>query len=71
MEELVTVYLLEDLPDGTRRVGNSAEFPISEAVAMIEQGFAKADGYCIGVVPPSWVNGKVGEAAVDGTYFDS
>ena len=56
-EKLVTVYLLEDLSDGTKRVGNSAEFPVSEAVVMIEQGFAKAEGHSIGVVPSAWVNG--------------
>lgn len=70
-ERIVTVYLIEDLPDGTRRVGNSEECDVEQAVVMIEQGFAKAEGYAIGVVPPSWVNGKVGEAVVDGEYFDS
>jgi len=53
-EQIVTVMLLEELSDGTLRVGNSHECSISEATAMIKEKRAKGVDCPIGVMP-IWV----------------
>lgn len=53
-EPVEVVYLLEQLPDGTLRIGNSHECPRSEAIQMIRASLAKSADAPIGEVPESW-----------------
>jgi hypothetical protein len=53
-DDVVTVHLIETREDGTLGVANSHECSLADAVAMIEQHKAKADGHPIGVVPDEW-----------------
>jgi len=55
-EELVVVHLVIEREDGSIGIGNSHECSLSEAIAMIEQQEAKAEGYPIGVVPDQWIH---------------
>ncbi len=53
-EKQVTVHLIEENPDGTKRVGNSHECSVAEAISLIEADAAKAEGFSRGQVPPEW-----------------
>lgn len=54
-DETVTVYELDELPDGTLRVGNSYECPVEEALMLVDQRKAKFPDASIGVVPERFV----------------
>ena len=54
-DEKVIVYELEELPDGTLRVGNSIEVPVEEALMLVDQRKAKFPDAPIGVVPERFV----------------
>lgn len=47
----VTVYELEEMPNGRRRIGNSIEVPLEEALMLVEQKQAKFPDAPIGHVP--------------------
>ena len=53
---LVTVYLVETNPDGSKRIGNSDEVPVDEAISMIEADEAKSEHLPRGIVPPEWIS---------------
>lgn len=49
-----TVYQIEELPDGTKRHGNTIEVSREEAIDMIRAGIARHESAPIGVVPAEW-----------------
>lgn len=51
---MVTVYRIEELPDGTCRCGDTIDIECSAAVALIRLGTVKAVGYSRFVVPEDW-----------------
>lgn len=53
-EKIVTVHMVEDLPDGTWRVGNSYECGMGEAVELIRAGKAKDWNHARGEVPTGY-----------------
>lgn len=53
---IVTVYLVETSPDGSKRIGNSDEVPVDQAIAMIQADDAKSPDYPRGIVPPEWMH---------------
>lgn len=50
----VLVYELEEMPDGTLRIGNSVDVLVDEAVLLVDQKKAKFPDHPIGVVPEEW-----------------
>jgi len=60
IEQQVDILLVEELADGTKRIGNSLTLGISEAIAMIEVGMAAHPNYSIGFVPPEWTVNRGG-----------
>lgn len=64
-EQVVTVHLMVDLADGTQMVGNSHECTVSEAVSLIREGKAKAEGFSRGVVPGEWLGAVAAEVKAE------
>lgn len=56
-EETVILEELEQLQDGTIRIGNSFECNIDEAILLIRNRKAKHVSASIGVIP-DWFNGE-------------
>lgn len=58
-ERKVVVHYLElNFDKKTKRIGNSSDpMPVGEAIPLIENDEAIAEGFSRGVVPPEWVGG--------------
>lgn len=65
-QEKVVVIEIVETPRKHKRLGNSLEVPLKEAVEGVKAGRYKHPDHAIGVVPSDWKTGeKVGVVAVE------